>query len=183
MTYYGAGDLAAAFRQVRGNTIQIARELPEEKYGFRAAPDIRSAGDLLVHIALAPRFQLDVQGKGVSDLQTVNFMEVVGRMRAEEAVPRSKGDVLQLLATEGDTFASFVEGLTEAFLADQVKMPPGAQPPVKTRFEMLLSVKEHEMHHRGQLMVLQRILGLTPHLTREMQARMAQRAAAAQAVS
>jgi uncharacterized damage-inducible protein DinB len=36
---------------------------------------------------------------------------------------------------------------------------------------MLLSPKEHEMHHRGQLMVLQRMLGITPHLTRNMQQR------------
>ena len=47
------------------------------------------------------------------------------------------------------------------------------QPPTKTRFEMLLGVKEHEMHHRAQLMVLERMLGITPHLTRDMQARMA----------
>jgi uncharacterized damage-inducible protein DinB len=46
---------------------------------------------------------------------------------------------------------------------------------------MLMSAKEHEMHHRGQLMVSQRMMGLTPHLTRQMQERMARRAAAAQA--
>ncbi len=39
-------------------------------------------------------------------------------------------------------------------------------PASKSRFEMLLSVKEHEMHHRGQLMVAQRVLGIVPHLTR-----------------
>ena len=38
---------------------------------------------------------------------------------------------------------------------------------------MLMSAKEHEMHHRGQLMLLQRLIGITPHLTRESQARMA----------
>jgi len=39
---------------------------------------------------------------------------------------------------------------------------------------MLLGVKEHEMHHRGQLMMLQRMVGVVPHLTRQMQERMAQ---------
>jgi uncharacterized damage-inducible protein DinB len=43
---------------------------------------------------------------------------------------------------------------------------------------MLLGLKEHEMHHRGQLMLMQRMLGGVPHLTREMQARMAQMMAA-----
>jgi uncharacterized damage-inducible protein DinB len=46
-------------------------------------------------------------------------------------------------------------------------------PPSKSRFEMLLSAKEHEMHHRGQLMLMERLLGIVPHLTREMQARIA----------
>jgi uncharacterized damage-inducible protein DinB len=38
---------------------------------------------------------------------------------------------------------------------------------------MLLSPKEHEMHHRAQLMVVERMVGIVPHLTREQQARMA----------
>ncbi len=46
-------------------------------------------------------------------------------------------------------------------------------PASKTRFEMLLGVKEHEMHHRAQLMLLGRMVGVVPHLTRQMQERMA----------
>jgi uncharacterized damage-inducible protein DinB len=38
---------------------------------------------------------------------------------------------------------------------------------------MLLSAKEHEMHHRGQLMLMERMIGIVPHLTRQMQERMA----------
>ena len=181
MTYYGAGELAASFRQVRSNTIQIAEEIPEDQYDFRAAPDTRSVGQTLVHIALSPAFQLQVHRNRISDLQNVNFLELVGGIAAEEAKPRTKADIVALLKSEGDLFASYLEGLTETFLAETVQMPPGAQPPVKTRFEMLMSTKEHEMHHRGQLMLLQRMIGLTPHLTRQMKERMARRAAAAQA--
>jgi hypothetical protein len=35
------------------------------------------------------------------------------------------------------------------------------------------------MHHRGQLMTIERMLGLVPHLTRQAQERMAQQAQAA----
>jgi uncharacterized damage-inducible protein DinB len=62
-----------------------------------------------------------------------------------------------------------------------VKLPPGAQPPSRTRLEMFLSAKEHEMHHRGQLMLMERMLGIVPHLTRQMQERMAAMMAAAPA--
>jgi uncharacterized damage-inducible protein DinB len=51
-----------------------------------------------------------------------------------------------------------------------MRFPVGA---TKTRFEMLLGAKEHEMHHRGQLMTMERMIGQVPHLTRQMQERMA----------
>ena len=37
-----------------------------------------------------------------------------------------------------------------------------------SRFDMILSVKEHEMHHRAQLMLIERVLGITPHLRQQM---------------
>jgi uncharacterized damage-inducible protein DinB len=39
---------------------------------------------------------------------------------------------------------------------------------------MVLSSKEHEMHHRGQLMLMQRQLGIVPHVTRQREAFAAQ---------
>ncbi|MBI4885622.1 MAG: DinB family protein [Acidobacteria bacterium] len=180
MTYYGGKELAASFRTVRSNTIQAAEDIPEAKYSFKAAPDCRSIGQTLVHVALGPGIQRHIHGNRVADIQKVNFMELFQKMTAEEAKPRSKAEIVAFLKAEGDAFASYLEGLPEAFLGEPVTQMPGAQPASKTRFEMLLSAKEHEMHHRGQLMVLQRMVGLVPHLTRQMQERMAQRAAAAQ---
>jgi uncharacterized damage-inducible protein DinB len=66
-----------------------------------------------------------------------------------------------------------MESQSDDVLAERVKYPSGMTPPTKTRFEMLLGTKEHEMHHRGQLMLMERMLGIVPHLTRHMQERMA----------
>ena len=44
----------------------------------------------------------------------------------------------------------------------------------RARMERALTLaKEHEMHHRGQLMMIERMVGVVPHLTRQMQERMA----------
>ena len=59
-------------------------------------------------------------------------------------------------------------------LAEMVEFAPPIQQPPKSRFEILLAVKEHEMHHRAQLMLVERLLGIVPHLTREREAMMAQ---------
>lgn len=179
MMYYGGRQLASSFRTVRANTIQLAEDIPDQKYEFKAAPDTRSIAQILVHIAVGPSFQAHVQGNRVTDLKTVNFGELMQKLGAAEAKPRTKAEIIAFLKEEGERFATFLEGLDDSFLSEPVTMPPGAQPPSKSRFEMLLSAKEHEMHHRGQLMLMQRMIGITPHLTRQRQAQ-AQPAAHAQ---
>ena len=174
MTYYGGKELAAAFRTVRDNTIKIAEEIPESKYDFRPAPETKSVAMTLAHLAVVPGFQHQVQDTKVTDLATVNFGELFQKFQADESKPRTKDELIAYLKSEGDRFATFLEGLPESFLAEEVKFPPGAQPATKTRFEMIMGVKEHEMHHRGQLMLIERMVGVVPHLTREMQARMAE---------
>jgi uncharacterized damage-inducible protein DinB len=178
MTYYGGREMAAAFRTVRNNTLQIAEDIPENKYDFRASPDTRTIGQTLAHIAIGPGFQHHIQSNKITDLKMVNFPALAQQFSAEEAKPRTKAEVIAFLKSEGDKFAAFLEGLSESFLAEPVTMPPGATPGTKSRFEMLLGTKEHEMHHRGQLMLVQRMLGQVPHLTRQMQERMAQAVAA-----
>jgi uncharacterized damage-inducible protein DinB len=174
MTHYGGKQLAASFRTVRNNTIKVAEEIPESHYDFRPAPGCRSISETLAHLAVVHWVQQDMQTSHVSDLATVNFGALIGKTSAEEAKPRSKAELIAFLQSEGEKFAAYLESLSDEFLAQTVKMPPGAEPATKSRLEMLMSPKEHEMHHRGQLMVIQRMLGLTPHLTRDRQARAAQ---------
>jgi uncharacterized damage-inducible protein DinB len=175
MNYYGAKELAESFRTVRKNTIQVAEDIPEDKYGFKAASDVRSVEKLLTHIAVAPTFQYRIHGVDkVTTFEGFNFPAFMQEIMAEEAKPRTKAQVIELLHKEGEKWASFVAGLSEDFLGSVITMPPGGTPPARSRFDMIASVKEHEMHHRGQLMMIERIIGIVPHLTRQMQERMAQ---------
>ena len=173
MNYYGPMELAGSFRTVRKNTIAIAQDFPEEKYGLRPTPNTRTVGELLAHIALSYNFQHQVHAQERrSSLVGFDFPSLMQRLGAEEKVLRSKDQTLEMLRSSGEKWAGWLEGLTESFLAERVEMPAGAVPTSKSRFEMILSVKEHEMHHRGQLMLIERMVGIVPHLTREMQARM-----------
>ncbi len=170
MLPYGAAELANAFRTVRNNTIQIATEIPDAQYDFAAAPGVRTVRQLLTHIAFGTEFALAVHPPRLTTLIGFNFPQFIGGLAAEEQKPRSKADVIELLKTRGDAFASWLGGLDTATLAETVAMMDGSS---KTRFEMIMGAKEHEMHHRGQLMLVERMLGVVPHLTRQMQERMA----------
>ena len=182
MTYYGGAELARSFRTVRKNTIQIAEEIPEEKYGFRVAEGCRSVAETLVHIAQITRVPEQIHvTEHRSTLVGFDFFGTMGKLQAEAKTPRTKAQILELLRSEGEKFGKILEGASDAFLAEQVQYPEPMEPRVKSRFEMLIAPKEHEMHHRGQLMVIERMLGITPHLTRQMQERMASMQVAAQA--
>jgi uncharacterized damage-inducible protein DinB len=174
MTYYGAKDLADSLRTVRKNTIIIAEEIPEDRYSFRAAPDTRTVAQLLTHIAVVPKLPEQIHAiERRTTLEGFDFPAVFQGILAEEQKPRTKAEILTLLREEGERFAKWLESQSDDFLGERVKFPAGMTPPVKSRFEMLLGAKEHEMHHRGQLMLIERMLGIVPHLTRQMQERMA----------
>jgi len=182
MTIYGAKDLAGAFRTVRGNTLTIANELTEEQYSFSPAAGTRTPGQLLTHIAIISTLAEQIHFiEHRTTLEGFDFPAFMSHAMAEEQKPRKKADVITLLRENGDRFANQLEGASDAFLAEVVSMPPGMTPAGKTRFEMLLGVKEHEMHHRGQLMLIQRMLGQVPHLTRQMMERIAAQQATAAA--
>jgi uncharacterized damage-inducible protein DinB len=174
MTYYGAKELARSFRTVRDNTIKIAEEIPEEKYTFRPAEGCRSIAEMLVHIAVMSRVPVQIHAvEHRSTLVGFDFFGFRDKLQAEVKAPRTKAQILELLRTEGEKYAKVLEGASETFLGEQVEYPEGMEPRVKSRFEMLIAPKEHEMHHRGQLMVVERMLGITPHLTRQMEERIA----------
>jgi len=182
MTYYGAKEIAASFRTVRNNTLKIAEEIPEDKYSFQPAEVTRTVAQMLIHISNAHKFALAIHRDPVrSTMEGFDFMSFIGPLIASEQQPMTKAEIIARLTAAGDEFESWVKTLSDDFLGQVVTMPPGGNPPSRTRFDMLISVKEHEMHHRGQLMLVERMIGITPHLTREQEARRAAMMAAAAA--
>src|SRR5258706_4402031 len=155
MSFYGSKELAESFRTVRKNTLQIAEEIPEDKYGFIPAEGTRTVEKMLTHIALTPGWQHQFHGvEKRTSFDGLDFPALFAKFQAEEAKPRTKAQIIALLKETGETWAKFLDGSSDASLAEKITMPPGSTPAAKSRFEMLLSVKEHEMHHRSQLMLV-----------------------------
>jgi uncharacterized damage-inducible protein DinB len=166
MSTYGIRDLTDSFRSVRNNTIQVAEDIPEADYQYRPTPASRSVAETLVHIAWlggADRFMHEE--KRLTSFDGFDFAAFLATSEVEEQRERSKAEIIELLRTEGDRWVKWVEQLPETFLSERVCLPDGKQ---ITRFAMLLDTKEHEREHRGQLTLIQRLLGLVPHFTRNL---------------
>jgi uncharacterized damage-inducible protein DinB len=170
MNLYGPKQLADSMRGVRKNTITIAEDIPEDHYGYRPAPDSRSVRETLLHMVSMTFFDLRIHREEKRDsMEGFDFREFFAGLPAYEKLDLPKSEILALLRDEGERWCDWVEEFPEARAAEQVKMPGGANRAVKSRFEMLVGTKEHEMHHRAQLMVIERLLGVVPHLTRNRQ--------------
>jgi len=78
-----------------------------------------------------------------------------------QATLTTKARILEALRSGGEEFASWLATLSDETWPSACTSGgrPAAQ---QTRFEMLLSPKEHEMHHRAQLMLVERMLASFP---------------------
>jgi uncharacterized damage-inducible protein DinB len=166
MQLYGPKQLADSIRTVRKNTALIAEDIREEHYGYRPTPESLSVAETLTHIALFSRVdRIFHEEDHVSTLEGFDFGKLK-KSETEESQVQSKQGLIEWLRKSGEEWAQWVEGLSEEILAEQVNQLGGGS---KTRFEMILGTKEHEMHHRAQLTVIERLLGIVPHLTRRRQ--------------
>ena len=166
MSLYGIHQLADSFRTVRTNTIRVAEDIPEAEYQFRPVPGSRSVAETLVHIAwLEGADRLMHEEKRLASFDGFDFATFLATSEVEETRQRSKAEIIELLRTAGDRWVRWVEQLPESFLSEPFRLPDGKS---VSRFEMLLGTKEHELQHRAQLTVIQRLLGLVPHFTRNL---------------
>jgi uncharacterized damage-inducible protein DinB len=163
MSHYGIRQLADSMRAVRQNTILVADGIPEAQFDFRATPETRSAAETLVHIAwLWTSDRLIHEERHLDALEGFDFPAMLATSAATERVTRTKPEIIELLRVEGERAAQWVEGLSDAFVSERVRLPGGGS---ASRFEMILATKEHELQHRAQLTVLARLLGIVPPFT------------------
>jgi hypothetical protein len=168
VTYYGASDLAASLRLVRKNTLQIANELTEEQYSFVAAPGMRTVGQLLTHVAFIYRLQQQIHA--VERRTTVAGFDFVAFIRGvvgEEAPPRTKAEVIELLTRGGESWSAWVEAQSEVPSASAVIASRASADEQEPLRDAVGDEGARDAPSR-QLMLIQRMLGIVPHLTREL---------------
>jgi serine/threonine protein kinase len=145
------------------------------EYATQIAKGLAAAHEKgVIHPDLKPENLFITREGPVKTLVGFDFVKLSSDARAEEVRSRSKAEILDLLRNEGEKFAGWLDTQTPEFLAEMVTVADNTG--TKSRFEQPLGAKEHEMHHRGQLMLIERQLGIVPHLTRQAEERLAQTA-------
>ena len=169
MSLYTPKQLADSMRVVRKNTIAIAEDIPEPQYDYRPTQGSRSVRETLLHMASMTLFDLHIhEEQKRTSMDGFDFREFFAGLPTNEKSSLPKSVIVAVLRDGGERWCDWVEKLPEARAVEFVTRG-GAGPGDKSRFEMLIGSKEHEIHHRAQLMVIERLLGIVPHLTRNRQ--------------
>src|SRR5258708_6595615 len=102
----------------------------------------------LLHVASLTFFDFHIhQEQRGTSMEGFDFREFFARLQTNEKRGFSKDEILAVLRDEGERWCDWVERLPVARAAEIVTRGAAGG---KSRFEMLIGTKEHEMHHRAQ---------------------------------
>jgi uncharacterized damage-inducible protein DinB len=150
-----AADLIAPFSGLQEHVMALARAIPEEKYGWRPAPGVRSIREVLLHIAYGNQLLLDMAMKEPS-------VEVLKKQVEDNAKNESAAvSKQQVLQTLDDSFAAVRKELDAARAAGLNRVIDFWGNP-STRRGVLTFLDTHLAEHEGQLISYARSNGVTP---------------------
>jgi uncharacterized damage-inducible protein DinB len=133
--------LTTQFASVNKHILEMAQDFPAEKYAYKPAPEVRTFGDVIVHVVAGNVYA----AKAAKD-PSANWDEI------DAGKYKTKPEIVAALQKSIDDATAAMKGLpAERF---------GKSP------EPWLSVIEHAGEHYGQLVVYYRANGLVPPASR-----------------
>lgn len=137
-------DMKQAYTSVKNNILKSAEKMPDENYGFKPTPEIRSFAEVLDHIA-------ESQMHGCS--------AALGEQKSAGATGKtSKADVTAALKASFDECDKAYDSLTDATATEMVKTFRGERPKL-TALEGNLA---HDNEQYGIMTVYLRLKGVIP---------------------
>jgi len=153
--------LVQSWSEVRTGLINEASQIPEEKFSFRATPETRSVAELLQHIVQTQKLLVGEACRHNTDLMRQSFADHVNEYAADVATIADKNGLLELLRSSLEPAEAAIRDCGEG-LQQKMRSFNGKE---MTKLDFLNSGIAHEMYHRGQLTVYERLLGVEPALT------------------
>jgi uncharacterized damage-inducible protein DinB len=133
--------LMAHFASVNKRLLEMAKDFPADKYGYKPTPEVRTFGEVLVHVVAGNVYAAKAAQDPAANWDEIDAGKYKTKPEIVAALEKSVNDATAALkATPADRF--------------------GKSP------EPWLSVIEHAGEHYGQLVVYYRANGLVPPASR-----------------
>lgn len=148
-----AGELVEMWQRIAKMNVDMAEKFPEEKYGYKPTPEVRSFKEQMLHVASANYFFIRLCGSE--------------KTRASHPTRETKADVVAVLKESYADGAAHIRKLGDEGLTRTAKHPFADH---AVSFRTLLTVAaNHGGEHFGQLVIYYRLNGLVPPATEAQQ--------------
>ena len=151
-TYPFIAELKTYYSIVKNNHLRMAEKMPEEHYGFKPAPEVRSFGEALAHVA---------------DAQARNCGLVSGEQKKVDAASKkTKTELVEALKASYAICDAVLDGLTDATASELVKL--GQSTRTWSKLGLLIGMTSHANEEYGYMSVYLRLKGILPPSTETM---------------
>jgi uncharacterized damage-inducible protein DinB len=156
--------LIGSWGEVRAGLIKEVSQIPEDQFSFRATPETRSVAELLQHVVQSQKMLVGESCRADTNLMRQSFADHIKEYAPDVAQVGDKNGLLEMLRSSMETWEASIRGCGDG-LQQNMRRFDGKE---VSKTEFLTFAIAHEMYHRGQLTVYQRLLGVEPVLTRDL---------------
>lgn len=161
------------WKEVRSGLIEEVSQIPAEQFSFRATPETRSVSELLQHVIESQKTLVGEAARAETNLMRQSLGDHAKEYAPDVAGVSDKNGLLELLRTSMETSEASIRAA-----ADTLNEPGrGLGGRELRKIELVSFAISHEMYHRGQLTVYERLLQVEPALTQRFRALTARAAA------
>lgn len=154
--------IIGSWREVRSGLIDEAEQIPADKFSFQATPEMRSVAQLLQHIIETQKFLIGEVCRPDTNILRQSFADQIKTYAAGVSEVNDRDGLLNLLrASIDDAETKLLANADE--MRNTMKRFDGKE---VSKLASLSFAIAHEMYHRGQLTVYERLLNIEPVLTR-----------------
>jgi uncharacterized damage-inducible protein DinB len=163
-------EMLLTWKEVRKGLIAELNQIPAEQFGFKAAPESRSVAGIVRHILVAQQFSTAEICRPDTDFSRIPFRELIAKDAIEGHSSGDKEALLESLESSIEGVEAMVRAFGAEPLGEKVPSPRGG---LISKLGLLYLYIDHEMYHRGQISVYERLLQIEPAQTVELKAYLA----------
>ncbi len=153
--------LIESWKEVRAGLIEEVSQIPADQFSFRAAPDTRSVTELLQHVVEAQKLLVGESARPDTNLRRQSFADHIQEYAPEVSSIKDKNGLLEIMRSSMETTEATIRGAGND-LNGSMQRFDGKE---LSKLDFLNFALAHEMYHRGQLTVYERLLSIEPALT------------------
>lgn len=149
------------WKDVRNGLISEVERIPDDQFSFRATPETRSIAELLHHVIEVQKILVGETCREDSNIRRQSFAHHTKEYASGVRDAADKQGIIDLLRSSMEDVEPCVRSYAEK-LDEPTSSLDGR---TTSKGAILTFAVSHEMYHRGQLTVYERLLNIEPVLT------------------